>query len=278
MKNVLIILMGIIMIPGLLITAHAELINLAPDGTATQSSDHGYADASLAIDGNTSGDFWDGSVTHTNYEAAWWQVDLGNEFNLDSIMIWNRTDYRPNRLSNFHVSVMDSEMNEVWGQDYFTNGATFNPSMEIQLPDNIIAQFVEIQLYNINWLSLAEVEVFELVEIEVYLVAIEVYIDIKPDSSTNPINRKSKGNTPVAILSDPDFNAEDVDISTVIFAGAYVYKEELEDIDEDGLLDLILHFKTQELDLEMDDTEVCLNGETFGGKIVEGCDNVRVVK
>ena len=95
-------------------------------------------------------------------------------------------------------------------------------------------------------------------------------------SSANPINRKSKGKVPVAILSGPDFFAEDVDVSAVIFAGAPVYRERLEDINEDGLLDLILHFETQELDLEVDDTEACLSGGTFSGEMFEGCDTVRI--
>ncbi len=140
-------------------TVHATSTNLAPNGTATQSSSHG-ADASRANDGNTDGNYWNGSVTHTNSELGWWQVDLKSEFDLDSIMLWNRTDYRPNRLTNFRVSALNSGMDEVWGEDYFPYGGYFNPSMYIQLPDSTVAQFVKIQLYNTNWLSLAEVQVF----------------------------------------------------------------------------------------------------------------------
>ncbi len=160
MKKLLIILIGILVIPGFLATAHATPINLAPNGTATQSSLHGFADASRANDGNTDGDFWQDSVTHTNFERGWWQVDLGSEFELDSIMLWNRTDHRPHRLTDFRVSALDSELDEVWGQDYFSNGGTFDPSLFILLPDSTTAQTVKIQLYNINWLSLAEVQVF----------------------------------------------------------------------------------------------------------------------
>ena len=48
---------------------------------ATQSSTFpGYptAGAASAVDGNTDGNFFDGSVTATNLDPnAWWQVDLG---------------------------------------------------------------------------------------------------------------------------------------------------------------------------------------------------------
>ena len=56
--------------------------NLAQGRTATQSSTlAGYPTdaASAAVDGNTDGNFFDGSVTHTNADTnAWWQVDLGS--------------------------------------------------------------------------------------------------------------------------------------------------------------------------------------------------------
>src|SRR5436309_11734342 len=42
--------------------------------------------SSSAVDGNTDGTFFDGSVTHTNQDAnAWWQVDLGTSATVASI-------------------------------------------------------------------------------------------------------------------------------------------------------------------------------------------------
>src|SRR5262249_30429558 len=55
--------------------------NLAQGKAASQSSTlPGYSTAGpgSAVDGNTDGNFSNGSVTHTNLDAnAWWQVDLG---------------------------------------------------------------------------------------------------------------------------------------------------------------------------------------------------------
>jgi len=51
-------------------------------------------------------------------------------------------------------------------------------------------------------------------EVEFYRT---VEIDIKPGSDSNTINLKSKGVTPVVVLSDEFFNAEDVVIESVLF-------------------------------------------------------------
>jgi dienelactone hydrolase len=84
--------------------------NLALSGTATQSSTLYDAEASLAIDGNTDGVWANGSVTHTDAEDnAWWSVDLDNEYSIDSIVIYNRTDECcMDRLSDFNVFMWDS--------------------------------------------------------------------------------------------------------------------------------------------------------------------------
>ena len=107
-----------------------------------------------------------------------------------------------------------------------------------------------------------------------------VSIDIKPGSDPNSINLKSKGNIPVAILSSPTFDATTVDRNTVIFVGASSLSigKSLEDVNSDGLLDIVLHFKTQALELKPGDTQACLKGKTSGGKEFIGCDSVRIVK
>ncbi|MCK5261859.1 MAG: hypothetical protein KAJ44_06735, partial [Thermoplasmatales archaeon] len=77
---------------------------------------------------------------------------------------------------------------------------------------------------------------------------IEVDIDIKPGSYPNSINPKSKGNVPVAILTTDDFDASDVGPATIVFLDATPIQWAMDDVDFDGDLDMILHFKTQELD------------------------------
>jgi hypothetical protein len=88
--------------------AYATGYNLALGKPATESSTYPYSilvAASYAVDGNTDGEFLNGSTTHTNIEqGAWWQVDLGSKKNINEIIIYNRIDCCANRLSNYQVS------------------------------------------------------------------------------------------------------------------------------------------------------------------------------
>jgi hypothetical protein len=106
---------------------------------------------------------------------------------------------------------------------------------------------------------------------------IEVEIDIKPDSDPNSINLGSKGVVPVAVLTTDDFDASTVDPSTVEFAGASPLRWTMEDVDGDGDMDLLFHFRTQELGLNGDSIEATLTGETLDGAQIEGMDSVNIV-
>jgi hypothetical protein len=148
----------------LITAAQANPINLALTGTATQSSTYPWSPllvASNAIDGNTDGNIYSGSVTHTAVRGqGWWQVDLLGMFDLDQIVLWNRTDACSYRLSNFNVSVLDNLHNTVWTNDFFTGGAWPDPSLTIDLPDNTWGEIVKVRLNGAEYLSLAEVQVF----------------------------------------------------------------------------------------------------------------------
>ncbi len=102
-------------------------------------------------------------------------------------------------------------------------------------------------------------------------------IDIKPGSDPNSINLKSKGLVPVAVLTTEGFDASTIDPETVLFAGAEPVRSTLEDVDGDGDLDMLFHFKTQELNLDEDSTEATLTGETNDGTPIQGTDTVNIV-
>jgi hypothetical protein len=74
--------------------------NIAIGKTATQSSTLYGGAASRAIDGNTNGFYSASSVTHTDGHATtdpqpWWQVDLGANFVIGTVKVWNRVQ-QPN--------------------------------------------------------------------------------------------------------------------------------------------------------------------------------------
>lgn len=160
-------------------TVAAQSQNLALGKIATQSTDIGppfnASDglAFKAVDGNTDGNWNGGSVTSTactidstnecrGTTDPWWQVDLGTDFVIDRIQIWNRTDCCKERLNNFRIWVKSS----TGGWENFISGSglhTFNPGEQYPLTfqGSKQARFVRVQLVNPSViLSLAEVMVF----------------------------------------------------------------------------------------------------------------------
>ena len=78
--------------------------NIALKKPARQSTTAFGGKASRAVDGNTDGQWGNNSVTHTSDErSAWWEVDLGDVYEIDRIIIWNRQDCCWERLQNFFI-------------------------------------------------------------------------------------------------------------------------------------------------------------------------------
>jgi hypothetical protein len=139
--------------------------------TAQSSTFAGYATAGAraAADGKTDGNFLDGSVTSTNRDAnAWWQVDLGASKAIGSIVIWNRTDCCPSRLSDywvflsdtpFHSSDTPTTLQKRAGTWKSHQTLVPNPSTTIRT-DGAKGRYVRVQLTGTDYLSLAEVQVF----------------------------------------------------------------------------------------------------------------------
>jgi hypothetical protein len=145
-------------------------VNLAPGKYVHQSSQYGGASPDLAIDGNTDGNFWNGSVTHTQSEAhAWWEIDLGESRQIGRVEIWNRTDCCGDRLSSLMViaadtGIIDSDITDPDDQMYPGIMRTMAPNpgqAHVVVPINRSARFIRIALGSENPLSLAEVQVIE---------------------------------------------------------------------------------------------------------------------
>ncbi len=119
-----------------------------------------------------------------------------------------------------------------------------------------------------------------------------VAIDIKPGTDVNTINLGSNGKVPVAILSEPGFDACSLDPDSITLADSSVVKKvkgkgsrymaSCEDVNDDGLPDLVVHVATEGLQLTGSDVEATLVGNTplDEGQViirVEGKDTVRVI-
>ncbi len=94
--------------------------NIAPQGSATQSSTAFEGVAQRAIDGNTDGQYFgSNSVTHSaaNSTDPWWEVELQDKSPIERIVVWNRTDGGAaimQRLAGALVKVLDEQRQVVW--------------------------------------------------------------------------------------------------------------------------------------------------------------------
>lgn len=125
-----------------------------------------------------------------------------------------------------------------------------------------------------------------------------VSIDIKPGSCPNPLNVKSKGVLPVAILGTEGFDVSEVDVGYVSLEGVAPIRFDYEDVatpfegelcdchedGPDGIPDLILYFETQEVVdalgpvVDGVELELILTAGTVDGIPLEGSDCIRIIK
>jgi hypothetical protein len=107
-------------------------------------------------------------------------------------------------------------------------------------------------------------------------------IDIKPGSYPNSINLKSKGVIPVAVLGSDVFDVTQIDPDTLRFCpllGKVTPAHDIayEDVNGDGYLDLVSHYRTQEIGLQPGQLFAGLIFMTYDNTSYLGVDSIRTV-
>ena len=131
---------------------------------------------------------------------------------------------------------------------------------------------------------------------------IDVPLDIKPQSCPNPLNVKSNGVLPVAILGTADFDLTQIELTTIRLRGVSPIRCAVDDVatpfggtfegnctdcttdGADGFFDLVLLFSTQDVVLSLGNVQdgecrvVTLTGELLDGTPFSGEDVVTILK
>lgn len=113
---------------------------------------------------------------------------------------------------------------------------------------------------------------------------LQLTIDIKPGSDPNSINLGSRGSIPVAILSTATFDSpRRLDLWSLTFgrtgdeASLAFCNPSGEDVNGDGLLDQVCHFRTEATGFQPGDPVGVLKGRTTTCVAASGTDAVRVL-
>lgn len=116
--------------------------------------------------------------------------------------------------------------------------------------------------------------------------ALQVKINIRPGSGEiAPMNPKSKGNIPVALISserDKFYANQDVDVSSLRF-GPTGEEESLRrcdtagvDVNGDGILDMVCHFEAEKAKFSEESVEGVVIGKMKSGRGIEGHGLLRI--
>jgi hypothetical protein len=164
------------------------------------------------------------------------------------------------------------------------------------LPLSFQGSVDDIRIYNC---ALTDKEVLHLYNESIEL---PVAVDIRPASCPNPLNLKSRGLIPVAILGSQYLDVNSIDIASIRLAGAAPVRSNFEDVatptadvndchcttaGPDGYRDLVLKFKTQDIarqlikdvgEIEKNAViELTLTGFLTTGRPIKGTDCIRIV-
>ena len=87
----------------------------------------------------------------------------------------------------------------------------------------------------------------------------------------------------VAVYGSEEFDVLEIDPEMLVFGPAEVGRAHrngphFDDLNEDGFLDLLLHFHSRSTGIGAEDFEACLMGVTWEDLAAEGCDDVTPIE
>jgi len=234
-----------------------------------------------------------GTLVLENSTGLPWYNDLSSdgtfEFLMDPIVVYtNKADYPPDLA--FTIEASGALQNDPRYRIDLSASYSGVPDLILDDQETIIGMS--------DFLETVTGEIYQLVP---------VVVDIKPGSDVNPVNVKSRGVLPVALLGSEDFDVRTVDPASIRLAGVAPLRSAYEDVGApgeplpevteqrliayatDGFEDLTLKFDTQAilaaLDLETlndgDLVSLTLEGRSYatdGNSRFVGSDTITILK
>ncbi len=150
----------------------SDITNLALGGVASQSSTYlnsAIYNASNAIDGSVNGNLVGNAsvISHTGLDRnSWWELDLGRIVDIDSVVVWNRTDCCTARLENFNLLISDQPFNSKGLNNSISQSGVMHRVVSGDVTPNVdvvvgrTGRYLRVQLRSTNTpLHMAEVQV-----------------------------------------------------------------------------------------------------------------------
>jgi len=183
--------------------------NLALGKRTRQSSVREFGSPNRANDGDTNGNWGDGSVTHTQGEdKSWWEVDLGKKYLIEEVRLHNRKDCCQDRLGNFNIWVTPKPKDQLTKRIVPFATEEMAAGQSKSYSGKQVGQFVRVELNGRNEMNLAEVEVFgtevgDLVQGEAesqVMYKVSIFRNVSPDDNA------IKSTVTTSISEGMDFN------------------------------------------------------------------------
>lgn len=251
----------------------------------TKTYDGGYVDGPAALKLDVMGNIY---VTGTSYKDYWTGDFLTIKYDMNGNEAWIRrydggnhdsasvltlddggnvyvagTSYNSSGIGSYATVKYDTEGSEAWVKAYSDEGNNSVSGIVVDTAGNLYVTGIG----NYDFLTIKYTHDYT-----------NVQLDIKPESFPNSINPDNKGVITVAIISTDTFNVDKVDPLSVTFgthrAQEVHEKGHLEDVNNDGVLDLVLHFKTEDTGIQCGDTSATLVGKTYDKQMIGGLDSI----